>query len=65
MEYFQEEPLFFFCEVVIEHFPQPGDDAVVVVKSAVVLRVFAQIFEVDRFLIIGDQPLDLLSIDYY
>ena len=31
----------------------------IVVETAVVLRVLSQIFEVDRFLVIGDESLHL------
>ena len=48
-----------FVQVVIEDVPEPGNDAVVVVESAVILRVFAQIFEVDGLFVVSNQPLHL------
>ena len=57
--YFQEETLFLLAQVVIEDVPEPWNDAVVVVESAVILGVFAEILKIDWFFVISNQSLHL------
>lgn len=49
--YLQEEFLLILREVPVQDVPQPEDDTVRVVEAAVVLRVPAEVYQVQRHII--------------
>lgn len=57
--YLQEEFLLILREVPVQDIPQPEDDTVRVVEAAVVLRVPAEVYQVQRHVISRDQSLQL------
>lgn len=57
--YFQEKPLFLLGEIVFQNVPKPWDYSVVVVETAIILRVLAQVFEINWLFVIRDQSLNL------
>lgn len=57
--YLQEEFLLILREVPVQDVPQPEDDTVRVVEATVVLRVSAEVYQVQWHVISRDQSLQL------
>lgn len=68
--YLEEKPFFLLSEVIFQNIPQPPNNLVGVMETAVILRVSSEIFKVHRGVVSRNQTLQLyedqniLRLDY-